>query len=310
MELEQNFEVAGLFKLEALRADGSTRLLADWFPNLILNQGLDMLATQTLFGSFSQCGSGSTPPAVSDTQLVARIAGQYMDSNPISQINTTERYLFVNSVYTYAIGQATGNISELGIGAAASGTTLFSRALVKDASGNVTTVTVLADEQLRITYQLRVYQPTADFFNASLGGYQVVGRSANVGTVNSNVGWYLNLLSHFTQQDNRIIFGVPTNGLARLYTGVIGPITGTPAGEFYALGASSGVASEYVSGTFRRDLTIIVSTDKGNDPAGIGAICVCCGPTFFQFGFTPNIMKTNLQELKFTIRYSWSRRIL
>src|SRR5690606_13285763 len=49
---------------------------------------------------------------------------------------------------------------EIGTGWTASGETLFSRALVKDEAGNPTAITVLEDEQLRVTWEHRRYWKT------------------------------------------------------------------------------------------------------------------------------------------------------
>ena len=37
-------DVEGWYKFEAVRPDGTKRLLADWFPNLITDAGLERMA--------------------------------------------------------------------------------------------------------------------------------------------------------------------------------------------------------------------------------------------------------------------------
>lgn len=305
MLLNPTFEVAGKIKLEAIRPDGSVRLLADWFDNLILNQGLNLMAAQTDYLDYCQCGSGTTAPLVTDVQLQSRIAGKLVDAPTTALLNTTDRYLYANPVYTFPIGGATGNISEIGIGRTATGTTLFSRALVKDTSGNPTTISVLADEQLRVNYQLRIYQPTVDIFSGTVGGYAVTGRSANVADTLFASGW--SIQAGFNTARNSF----KSNGGLSVYRGEIGPITSEPSGLINAYSGSSVVVdTAYVSGSFFRDTVITLGPNEVNDPAGIGAIRLPYGPTQFQFGFTPKIMKTNTQELKITLRYTWARRAL
>ena len=79
--IDMPLSVAGRFKIEAnkLGENGevvSTRIAADWFSNLITNQGLDLMGTGSIDQIVDRCrvGSGSTPPAVTDTALVAQVA--------------------------------------------------------------------------------------------------------------------------------------------------------------------------------------------------------------------------------------------
>lgn len=299
------FEVAGRFRIEAVRPDGSVRELCDWFDNLILNQGLDAMASRGNYFRYCQVGSGAAAPLATDTQLQSRIAGAIQDNNALpGQVNTTDRYVYQNQAYTFPVGAATGNISEIGIGWDLTGTTLFSRALVKDASGNPITITVLADEQLRVYYQFRVYQPTTDFFNGTVGGYTVIGRSANVGVVHSLSGWYLTSEAH-----DRNFFAPSFNSTLLISSGAIAGITGAPTPVDDTLNQYNvTAAAAYVAGSFARDLTITISPNNSNIGGGIGAISMPMGPTYFQFGFTPKIMKTSVQELKIVLRYTWARR--
>ena len=73
-------EEAGFFKFEAVKLapDGSEisrRTLADWFPNIITDQGLDRMGDNNDWMSACQVGTGNTTPTALDTGLVARIAG-------------------------------------------------------------------------------------------------------------------------------------------------------------------------------------------------------------------------------------------
>lgn len=295
-----DIKVGGRFKLEVIKPNGDVTVAADWFANLILNQGLDKLAGTSNFLDFAQCGSGSNVPATSDVQLQTFIAGRAMDAQPSVAINSTDRYAYVTRAYTFAIGAATGNISEIGVGTLISGPNLFSRALVKDINGSPTTITVLADEQLRITYEFRVYQPIADIFTGTVNGYNVVARSASVNSINVNGGWYLP--SSFSLQSG--LYGSVTDG-------AIGPITGAPTGTGMQLAPyMQATQSAYVSGTFTRDVVLTFGPNDFNMANGIGAIVLPYGPTQFQFGFIPKIMKTNVQSLKITLRYTWARKTL
>lgn len=260
-----------------------------------------MLATAgKQYLNYAQCGSGSAVPAVTDVQLQTFIAGKTNDLKTSTVVNSTDRYVYMQRAYTFDVGAATGNISEIGVGSAVSGANLFSRALVKDINGSPTTITVLADEQLRITYEFRVYQPTADIFAGTVSGYSIVARSANVNDLNYSSGWSM---------DSLFVLGSAYYGFVS--DGAVGPITGGPSGTGAQLNPFTQAAqAAYVAGSFSRDIVLTFGPNDFNFVNGIGAVRLPYGPTQFQFGFTPNIMKTSTQALKITLRYTWARKTL
>lgn len=154
-------KMSGRFKLVT---SGGKRGTIDhgWHGNLILNSGFAKLFEYDLNQSvlrYISVGSGSSTPTVTQSTLDSIIA-------------TTDR----NKSYTYgyvaagggdpaygrtifevqfARGVAAGNISEMGATWKNDGSVLFSRALIKDGGGTPTSITVLADEFLTVTYELR-----------------------------------------------------------------------------------------------------------------------------------------------------------
>src|SRR5690606_31940294 len=58
-ELRVTHGLCGRFKLEAERPDGQRRLLADWFPNLITNAGLNRIGTSSGWLTACAVGTGS-----------------------------------------------------------------------------------------------------------------------------------------------------------------------------------------------------------------------------------------------------------
>ena len=67
--------ICGRFKIEAIRPDGRRRLLADWFPNLITDAGLNLIGTSSAWLAAVRVGTGSTTPNVSDTSMQSLVAG-------------------------------------------------------------------------------------------------------------------------------------------------------------------------------------------------------------------------------------------
>lgn len=127
------------------------------FPNLILNSGYDRLfeTTSSVLG-YIFVGSGSEPPNVEQTRLSNQIAWTNRSNNTTNGWDQEGGFGFTRFSVQFNQGAAAGNISEVGVGWG-SASDLFSRSLVVDSLGNPTTITVLEDEFLTVTYELRKY---------------------------------------------------------------------------------------------------------------------------------------------------------
>lgn len=299
IELNMNSQVSGLYKLEVIKKDGSVSGTG-WFKNLITDGGMDRRAANTDYINYCQVGSGSSTPSYSDTALSARIAGsntQYSISEGAA--SSSPYYVYVIKTFSFAAGVAAGNISEVGVGWASTGS-LFSRALVVDGSGNPTSITVLSDEELRVTYQLRLYVPLNDVTGSvNLGGvtYNYTAR-ASLATTNSNNGWSIYQSTESVVRISAIYVYVSN--------GAIGAITSSPSGTKVG-GATSQVADTYVPGSFSIAQTTTWGSTLGNVSGGISAIGMVIGCGCYQFGFSPAIPKDNTKVLSLKITHSWGR---
>ncbi|WP_251258216.1 hypothetical protein, partial [Enterobacter hormaechei] len=128
------------------------------------NAGLDLLGTtdDTYVYTFCRVGSGNTAPAVTDTVLVSQVASsstQQAINNGVDRSGAF--YAWVRRTTRFTTGTAAGTLAEVGVSPTTSGP-LFSRALILDSGGNPTTITVLPDETLDVTYELRLYPTLTD----------------------------------------------------------------------------------------------------------------------------------------------------
>ena len=243
--------VTGWFKFEAVKADGTRRLLADWFPNLITNQGLDRMGSNLDYLTYCQVGSGDNTPANTDTTLETFVAATNNTSNDTAAAQASAPYYASRTkVFRFAAGAAAGNLSEVGIAWTNGAGSLYSRALILDGGGLPTTITVLSDEFLDVTYQLRIYPPTVDVTGTiTLDGnnYNYVLRACNVTAVMPafNTGW--GGLGNAAG-----IRGINTG--QGLCSGAIVAITGAPTGN---VGWTSASNSAYGASTLYRDSTLI-----------------------------------------------------
>lgn len=131
-------------------------------------------ATSTVSGTgvYMSCivvGSGNTPPAMSNTGLESFVAASATQQGPVlpNTVNSTvyPRYCTRSFVKRFnGTALAGANLSEVGVALTSSPsqvatalTPLASRALIVDALGNPTTIQVLADEFLDVTYSMTTY---------------------------------------------------------------------------------------------------------------------------------------------------------
>ncbi|WP_414611846.1 hypothetical protein [Stenotrophomonas muris] len=306
--------VAGWYKIEAFRVDaqgeevpGSRRVAADWFPNLITNAGLDLLGTTGSNPVYGYCrvGSGNTAPAFSDTALVAQIAVSSTQQSDTDGVNRTGTfYGWHRRTIRFSAGSAAGTLAEVGVSADAVGA-LFSRALILDGGGNPTTITVLADEVLDVTYELRVYPTLADAIGSVvIAGttYTWTARPLTNATYDTRWSQYLgygiafNVTSgNFASYGPQAMADLPAQGSMP-----VSPVVGTSMNP-----------QAYTAGTYQRSFRMDFDLNDGNVAGGIGAFFAASAT--FQFagawawGVSPKLPKTSAFKATFTVRMSWGR---
>lgn len=301
-------EVCGYYKIEAVKkmADGRehSRVLSDWFPNLITDAGLEHMATSSSWLNYCQVGSGNSAPTFTDTSLQSRIAStSSLTSTNNGVTSSPPYYAYCTRVFEFAEGAAAGNLSEVGVGWASSGS-LFSRALILDGSGSPTTITVLPDEVLRVTYQFRFYVPTADTTGQlTLNGvvYNWTARASSFSTY----GW-----GGRAPADMGVDVG--NTNYPRAYSGnIASSVTGSPSGSYSV--RSSVVSYPYSAGSLQRGGQAIWDLNRGNI-GGIRSIEFLFGIGLYQVEFSSAdanqdpIPKDATKILTLDFQHSWGRR--
>lgn len=269
---------------------------------MITNGGLERMGDNADWLTWCQVGSGSTTPSETDTGLVNRIAGTNSNSQQSEQGTSpiAPYYCFRRKTFRFAEGVAAGNISEVLVGWLSTDGA-YSRELIRDSLGNPTTITVLPDEVLDVTYEKRQYMPSDDVTGTiTLDGvdYDFVGRAANITKNNTGIGWSIGSIGTSAGT-------LPSIGNQIAYNGAIGQVTEEPAGTPSA--ASSATAISYSASSLQRDWTLTWGISNGNLAGGISAIRTKCGIGTWQFGFTPAIPKDATKVLSLTFRHSWAR---
>lgn len=287
--------VSGRFRLEKKDRAGNIVFLKN-FENLITDNGLNLLSTSTTKWSYCSVGSGNSNPVDSNVQLDNFIASAF---NPIVTpgIYTTERQSYIRFQYTFGVGAVVGNVSEVGVGPVAGGTNLFSRALVKDSGGNPVSISILADEQLIVTYEFLVSQPVTDFVS-NVDGYDIVLRAS---LVNGGPG-------NWTMESSsvaRIYTDTFSTAIAQAFTGgSLGDITSEPSGS--PRNRSFAVLHTYVAGSHQTSATITWS--PGSFSGTVNAFRFGAGIVgFWQLSVTPSIVKTVDDRIELDVFVIWAR---
>jgi hypothetical protein len=364
-------ELSGRFKIEAIKPDGSKRLVADWFSNEILNAGLDKLGTaQPILGC--SIGTDATPVSVLQTSLVAPIAystATAPSGNTSGAVTYSPYYAWRRWNFRFAIGVAAGTLREVGVGW--DSTNMFSRALIMQggsqstitasissttltvtavgsgsivlgavidgpnvSSGSVVvafltgtggigtyqlsaistagsasmtstvagspgSITILSDEILDVSYELRLYPPLTDV-NGSvvIGGitYSTVVRAAGVGNTGywgpgSGVNSYMRIYDY-----------------ANCYSGSLGPITGNPT-SIIGTNTNTVTFDTYVPGSYTCSATFNYSVNQQNDNISAVVFASYFG-TRFQVSFSPPIPKDNTKTMTLSASISWARKTI
>ena len=273
------------------------------FKNLIVDQGLNNAASTAINTLVTRCrvGSSSDIPTTSDTALGQPVGGytsvvtstyNHSSGNPVW-------YTYGRFTYTFPVGAVTGDLREIGF--FDSSDNMFSHALLKDGAGNPTTVTVLADEQLFVTYEVRKYpvetDQTGSFILAINGVDTSFTYTARPALINTPYNVNIPYLDYYWYGQRKL--GVDLK-VAAYETQTLGTVTGTPTGTAVA---GSGTIDTYVAGSFKSTLNCVFDPSVANFTNGIGSMMLCNG---FQVSFDPAIPKNSgrLLVLPLSILYS------
>lgn len=295
--------VRGFFKLTAIRPDGRERPLTGWFPNLITDVGLNRIGTGSYLTA-CHVGSNNTTPTVADTILAGFVAGTTtIQAESYGAQTTAPYYGWKTRTYRFAQGVATGNLAEVGIATGKTNggaTIMFSRALILDELGAPTTVTVLADEVLDVTYQLRLYPPLTDVVQTGVtilgsGTHDITTRARAV--TSNSWGLYLGNTASFDPSGGSSIIA---------YNGAIGTITGSPSG---AADSVSAYNVAYGNNNLYRDGGGTWGLNNGNLAGGIRSVVFSTSLGLYQTEFSPVLNKINSKTLNLLFRIAWARNV-
>ena len=301
ISINEKIRMEGFYSFKVSNSKGESRdlsgIIAEDHKNLILDVGLNALGTTSVV-SACKVGTGVTPVAVSQTDLATPLATtSTLQSSSTGRNSTAPYYTWGRRTFRFSQGAAAGNLTEVGV-TYGGGSNLFSRALIVNSEGSPTTLTILSDEWLDVTYELRIYQDLVDkTFNITLLGvdHVVTVRPANVTTNPSGSSYFFD---HF-------ISWYYYYSQCSHYNGTIGTITGSPSG----VGSSAGGTSygAYSQNSLQRSIIYGVGLNDANLAGGIQSTIINTDKCSWQVGYVPAIAKDSFKTLTMNYTLSWGR---
>lgn len=283
-----NIGISGHFHLVLRKASGEVKQELE-FDNLITDNGLRAIVIGSLGTSHAHVGTGTATPTFSDVKLANPLAQTSSGSGtgPLSYSSRTEPPFWtqVSIKRTFAPGVGTGILTEIGMAPGSNLDLVHTRTLIKDANGNPTSITKLADDFLDVTYTIRSAIPNEDTpFSFELNGQTVTGFIRPLGLLDPVYATW--------QPATRLPSGDITP-----YTGALPVIhgNGTPTGQ---ISGPSVITTVNDTVNLRRRYTCTWNPDKGN--MNIKSL-VTNGDQMCRYGiqFNAPIVKTATQRFRF-----------
>lgn len=303
MQLNAHSQVGARFKLIVRKAcDDSIARETDWFCNLVLDTGLARMSAGTWI---DRCcvGTGNSTPVVTQTALDSFLASTstQQSSSAGVQTSTTPYYRWAKVTWRFGQGVAAGNISEVGLGWGNSN--LWNRALIKDANGNPTTITVLSDEYLDVISEVRDY-PVQNI----TGSFNLLDKTGSIISTHTVSGSpYLN-----SNDETEAYFDQISTGNTFVYTGdKQSDVTQPP------IGFLDTISDRSISYAEPNKITVILNlslssangTHKSFFITNRGLLRSPYTNTGYTYKFqiSPTITKTSSQIMTYTFTMSWGR---
>lgn len=293
MKFEVNARVGARFKLVAKKADGTVTRETPWFLNLVLDTGLERMTTDS-YADRCCVGTGNSEPIPSQVALDAfKASTTTVQANSNGIVTTDTVYGWARRTWRFDKGVAAGNISEVGLGWG--NANLWNRALIKDAAGNPTTITVLSDEYLDVISEIRCY-PVDNVTNA----FQLKDKvGAVISTHQCLVRPYL---AGAAWPSGKIIAG---NVGVLIFSSAIQSITAWPTGSSQSGGVPSNVIPSPKKIRAGMDLGLAVANMTHKTIYLSLQNSIFTGG--YQFEMTPAISKNSTQVMSYTFEFTWDR---
>ena len=335
--------MAGYIKYAVINSDGTIAHTGE-HSNLILNGGLDMLATTQINNAFLYCtvGTGSSTPIITQTTLdteKARTAAIFSDGTETyngTLAGTVGSQYILKRTWEFPIGALNsvtyGALTEIGFAPASTGS-LFSRALFKDTGGNAIGITVLSTQSLRVTYMLTVntLSLTTSTTTVNITGIGNVNCSIWLNTAQWAGNAYDTVLlgagnpssSALFRSEAYLLYGsLCSINIISLAGASVTPLSGYPSSNGGSMDPScvptmmvngtvaGAIVSTYITNSFSKTYSYTFGTSSANGTLSAFTLGMnqSSGRTSPIMGsFNPPIVKTNVYSLSLSFTKTWGR---
>lgn len=198
-------KVKGFFQFKTGLPDGTITKETPVFENVVLDQGIRKMNSSSDNISYLNVGTGNSEPNPSQTGLDNRVAyvsiGNYYGSLGQDPDDTDHFYIEYSKTVRFDAGTFNNvTLSEVGLGFY---TLLWNRALIRDESGLPTTITVLKEEFLDVTFKYRLYYPV----NTRTKSINITNKEGTVvKTINATMGFFIEGSGTSFPNGNRPLF--------------------------------------------------------------------------------------------------------
>ena len=299
--LEKN---QGVFSLYLIDENDNERFVLST-ENMVVDNGLDMICSRNGEDLLRRCVVSSdnteVQPKTNSIPMQVATSGNIISTS--AGINDKDpHYFWSRTVFLFEPGQATGNLSKIGI--TAEDGSIFSVTLFKDSNGKLITIQPRSNERLRVVYEYRVFIDKSDVVyenvvleDTSDTTYKITIRPAFIYDK-----WFADRIRYALFIDKR---GLSYEDYLRGYNDVISSVDSGPADYIGQAGTISTVP--YRLSTFIKSYTGQISWEDFNDSRGIAAIVFHTSRGAYQIGFEPKLKKTDQQKINFTISLEQGR---
>ena len=305
LDLNQTLGLKGEYTIRK-RCALTNRVLQEVGPfhNLITDIGLNRIGTTAPTLSHCYVGTGTVPPAVTDTTMSTfKVSSNSAGAVAQTAGSAPTWTCSMSRTYTFNAGTINGNITEVGVGWNASPVgALWSRELIVDSGGNPIAITILATEILEVVYALRLVIPQ----NIGTGTFTMGPNTFNYQIKAANAGsWRIDPTSFMNPPFMYTTYAAD----AAMSATIAGNISGT-----VVTGAPTQTPIVYVNNSLERVGFTSWALAQGNHATGVKGFNVGFdaggsgfATTFYQMLLDAPIPKTNLNTMIIRNRYTWNR---
>lgn len=310
------FGIAGYVNLHKgrLGPDGEpvTREHISSFKNLVLDTGLQRIGESDDWINWLHLGSGIQAPHPLQNALqnpTYKGTGVAPGTHTTMGVNISDPlkpYTWLRRIFRVTPRGENRTYAEMGVGW--NDSNLFSRTLIKDPQGNPNTISILGDEYLDVTYEVRQYMPVDTVvYEVVPTGDDVEPRTITVrgsmlNTLSNSFGWGLARSS--SNADPHTIVGHATGANHnRFFTGGLGGLYQSPQGS----GVGSAFNRKSLVRTSATSATITLTRELPDNVGLLRSLQVSQEGYCFQMEFDPPFNKSNEDRFSISYSISWGR---